>query len=711
MAGESERDTGRHHHHGHHRHRPSARKVLRHFGYQSAHKLGSGHYSKVYKVVDAQQTRHFAVKVTDLKNVSEVFRTKFVPRELSIWRQLDHPNTVRMHHDFQESDYLFEVLDYAKKGDLVSSINAVVITTLDCENFSTPTWKDTAHLTRLPAGRGCERLRETGKIQRFNTNQPSFLLFQCAVGDMSSTFCGTRNYKAPELLRKRKYDPFKPDVWSLGVVCFVMLTNTMPFSSDVSRRKMVKEQRNSQYQFPHHLVVSLQCRGAIETILTFDPEQRPSIFDVSSLRWFSEDVSERSGSSSDGNANHSVPLAKKHAAGGIAATARNRRTFSGSGQTISQHTRDRLKSMIACKKQKQRLHNSSSTGSTSNIAASVNGTANWAHGATNSELNLMGGGTEAAHGCAIGTTPSHFDQRFLPYPHPVKHSADNSVNNAMAANNNNNGDTNSSPTDFQLRKVNSEPNLKMRIRARLLNKGSSPQQHQQTPNTGGTMAQQQQSLVELCCQVMEGKLQNGFACIRPPGHHAEREQAMGFCFFNNVAIAARYIQQRFATTCARIAIVDWDVHHGNGTQLCKKVMPVGGRQHNFRFGISRIVCALEPYEFYQPEPGTVWETAAQLRRILRQFQAMREPKSETLEHSPLHCPIFTIISFQINSRLGKGFAFRTNFVEGGRVTFPIGKTANCSDIEENPRIGVDKPMTIINEQYSICFPLFWSLYE
>lgn len=42
------------------------------------------------------------------------------------------------------------------------------------------------------------------------------------------------------------------------------------------------------------------------------------------------------------------------------------------------------------------------------------------------------------------------------------------------------------------------------------------------------------ALVELCCQVMEGKLRNGFACIRPPGHHAEREQAMGFCFFNNV---------------------------------------------------------------------------------------------------------------------------------------------------------------------------------
>jgi acetoin utilization deacetylase AcuC-like enzyme len=76
------------------------------------------------------------------------------------------------------------------------------------------------------------------------------------------------------------------------------------------------------------------------------------------------------------------------------------------------------------------------------------------------------------------------------------------------------------------------------------------------------------SLVELASQVAEGKLRNGFACIRPPGHHAEREQAMGFCYFNNVSICARYLQQRYGSVCRRIAIIDWDVHHGNGTQLC-----------------------------------------------------------------------------------------------------------------------------------------------
>ncbi|KAE9548766.1 hypothetical protein FO519_008020 [Halicephalobus sp. NKZ332] len=76
------------------------------------------------------------------------------------------------------------------------------------------------------------------------------------------------------------------------------------------------------------------------------------------------------------------------------------------------------------------------------------------------------------------------------------------------------------------------------------------------------------TLVELSTQVVEGKLKNGFACIRPPGHHAEKEQAMGFCYFNNVSIATKNLQQKYSEKCKKIAIVDWDVHHGNGTQLC-----------------------------------------------------------------------------------------------------------------------------------------------
>jgi acetoin utilization deacetylase AcuC-like enzyme len=65
-------------------------------------------------------------------------------------------------------------------------------------------------------------------------------------------------------------------------------------------------------------------------------------------------------------------------------------------------------------------------------------------------------------------------------------------------------------------------------------------------------------------EVMTGQVRNAFVAMRPPGHHAERTRAMGFCFFNNAAIAARHAQSRYGAE--RVAILDWDVHHGNGTQ-------------------------------------------------------------------------------------------------------------------------------------------------
>ncbi|XP_028924781.1 histone deacetylase 4 isoform X9 [Ornithorhynchus anatinus] len=71
-------------------------------------------------------------------------------------------------------------------------------------------------------------------------------------------------------------------------------------------------------------------------------------------------------------------------------------------------------------------------------------------------------------------------------------------------------------------------------------------------------------VVELVFKVATGELKNGFAVVRPPGHHAEESTPMGFCYFNSVAIAAKLLQQRL--NVSKILIVDWDVHHGNGTQ-------------------------------------------------------------------------------------------------------------------------------------------------
>lgn len=83
--------------------------------------------------------------------------------------------------------------------------------------------------------------------------------------------------------------------------------------------------------------------------------------------------------------------------------------------------------------------------------------------------------------------------------------------------------------------------------------------------------------------VMRGELENAFCSVRPPGHHAERGKAMGFCFFNNVAVAAKYALERHHLK--RVAVVDFDVHHGNGTEDIlsgdPRVLMVGIFQHPF----------------------------------------------------------------------------------------------------------------------------------
>ncbi len=79
------------------------------------------------------------------------------------------------------------------------------------------------------------------------------------------------------------------------------------------------------------------------------------------------------------------------------------------------------------------------------------------------------------------------------------------------------------------------------------------------------------SLLGCCDAVMTGRVLRAFSAARPPGHHAEPDKSMGFCLFSNVAIAAKYIQQQYKIS--KVAIVDFDVHHGNGTQACLETDP------------------------------------------------------------------------------------------------------------------------------------------
>jgi acetoin utilization deacetylase AcuC-like enzyme len=85
-----------------------------------------------------------------------------------------------------------------------------------------------------------------------------------------------------------------------------------------------------------------------------------------------------------------------------------------------------------------------------------------------------------------------------------------------------------------------------------------------TPNSWDVAVRAVGGALNAVDTVMTGAAKNAFCCVRPPGHHANVSRGMGFCLLNNVAIAARYAQRKHGVE--RVMIVDWDVHHGNGTQ-------------------------------------------------------------------------------------------------------------------------------------------------
>ena len=93
--------------------------------------------------------------------------------------------------------------------------------------------------------------------------------------------------------------------------------------------------------------------------------------------------------------------------------------------------------------------------------------------------------------------------------------------------------------------------------------------------------------------LMRRDIDNGFALLRPPGHHAEHDMALGFCLFNNVAVLARYLQRQHGLD--KVLILDWDVHHGNGTQ------------HSFEEDPSVVYISTHQYPFY-PGTGAASET-------------------------------------------------------------------------------------------------------
>ncbi|XP_068762454.1 testis-specific serine/threonine-protein kinase 3-like [Montipora capricornis] len=249
--------------------------------------LGEGSYAKVKRAYSRKLKLHVAVKIVDRKKAPNDFLTRFLPRELSIIQNLQHPHIIHIYDVMDVGDKVFVVMDIATGGDLLSYVKA--------RGFVKENLSRKIFLQLLQAIKHCHRngvLHRDLKCENILLDEGSNVKitdFGFAKyfnkSELCKTFCGSAAYAAYEILRGIPYDGEKADVWSMGVVLYTMVTGRMPF--DDSDMKMLVQQikRGVTFHKPKQ-PVSENCKDLIRSMLKLDFKTRLTIEEVESHPWF-----------------------------------------------------------------------------------------------------------------------------------------------------------------------------------------------------------------------------------------------------------------------------------------------------------------------------------------------------------------------------------------------------------------------------------------
>lgn len=251
--------------------------------YQLGQLLGSGNFSKVRKGTDSEG-RTWAVKIIDKRRLKKENMEDQMLREVAIMRKLRHRNVIELRDVLQSPNHYFLVLELVTGGELFDRIVAA-------KRFDEPTARryfhqliagvyychtwGYAHRDLKPENLLLDE-NDTLKISDFGlSNLQQDVLLQ--------TVCGTPNYVAPEVLMERGYNGLSADIWSCGVILYVMLAGRLPFEDRNMNALLAKIERG-EYQMIRH--ISNGAKNLIARMMVVDPRCRITIEGIIADPWF-----------------------------------------------------------------------------------------------------------------------------------------------------------------------------------------------------------------------------------------------------------------------------------------------------------------------------------------------------------------------------------------------------------------------------------------
>nr|XP_033811887.1 testis-specific serine/threonine-protein kinase 2 [Geotrypetes seraphini] len=266
--------------------------ILKKKGYTLGINLGEGSYAKVKSAYSERLKINVAVKIIDRKKAPTDFLDKFLPREMDILAAMNHRYIIKTYEIFETSEgKVYMIMELGVQGDLLEFIKCRGALPEDlsrrlfrqlsmaikyCHDF------DIVHRDLK-----CENLLLD---KDFNIKLSDFGFSKRCIRDdngkivFSKTFCGSAAYAAPEVLQGVPYQPKVYDIWSLGVILFIMVCGSMPYD-DSNIKRMLRIQKEHRIDFPRNKKLSVECKELIYRMLQPDVARRYTIEDVLSHPW------------------------------------------------------------------------------------------------------------------------------------------------------------------------------------------------------------------------------------------------------------------------------------------------------------------------------------------------------------------------------------------------------------------------------------------
>lgn len=274
------------------RKRLCSESLLYNHGFTLGARLGEGTFSNVKHCTWRKdgERKHIAVKIIDKKRMPKNFLEKFLPRELDIITKLNHENVIEMFGIITLGTKVYIAMEWASRGDLLGHVR-----------LKGPLAEDETRVLFNDACRGVSYLHSKEIVHRDLKCENLLLCVNNRLkiadfgfsrilrhDELSDTFCGSSAYTAPEILQGKPYVGTEADIWSLGVILYIMICSSMPFR-DTNITTLLTDQRTPLH-IPSAIIpkMSLELGALLLALLTFEHEGRITMSEIVRDTWMTE---------------------------------------------------------------------------------------------------------------------------------------------------------------------------------------------------------------------------------------------------------------------------------------------------------------------------------------------------------------------------------------------------------------------------------------